>query len=74
MHHAMKFPVIITGPDEDGYYVAVCPVLPGCHTQGETVEEALANIREAILLYLEVLKERGEPIPTPRLEMVEVGV
>ncbi len=40
-------------PDEDGGYVVVCPSLQGCYSQGETVEEALANIREAIELCLE---------------------
>jgi antitoxin HicB len=40
-------------PDEDGGYVVVCPSLPGCYSQGESVEDALANIREAIELCLE---------------------
>jgi len=40
--------------DEHGYY-AYCPELPGCHSQGDTLEEAIANIREAIELYLEIL-------------------
>jgi predicted RNase H-like HicB family nuclease len=52
-------------PDEDGGYVVVCPSLQGCYSQGETVEEALVNIREAIELCLEDLRERGEPIPDP---------
>ena len=52
-------------PDEDGGYVVVCPSLQGCYSQGETVEEAMANIREAIELCLEDLQERGEPVPDP---------
>jgi len=52
-------------PDEDGGYVVVCPSLQGCCSQGETVEEAMANIREAIELCLEDLQERGEPVPDP---------
>jgi predicted RNase H-like HicB family nuclease len=48
-----KFTAIIEG-DKDGYY-AYCPELKGCHTQGDTVEEALANLREAAELYLETL-------------------
>lgn len=52
-------------PDEDGGYVVICPTLPGCYSQGDTVEEALANIREAIELCLEDLQEHGEPIPDP---------
>jgi len=52
-------------PDEAGGYVVVCPSLQGCYSQGETVEEALANIREVIEMCLEELRERGEPIPDP---------
>jgi len=52
-------------PDEDGGYVVVCPSLQGCYSQGETVEEALANIREVIEMCLEELRERAEPIPDP---------
>ncbi len=48
----MKFPVVLT-PDEDGGFVAECPLIPGCVSQGETREGALANIREAIELCLE---------------------
>ena len=48
----MKFPVVLT-PDEDHGFVAECPIIPGCVTQGETREEAIANIREAIALCLE---------------------
>lgn len=61
---ALDFKVFLE-PDEDGGYVVVCPTLPGCYSQGETVEEALANIREAIELCLEDLQERGEPVPDP---------
>ena len=49
--------------EEDGGYHAFCPALKGCHSQGDTLDEALANIREAIQAYLESLKEEGEPIP-----------
>lgn len=49
----MKFRVIIREDKEDGGYNVSCPSLKGCHSQGETVEEALANIKEAIELYLE---------------------
>jgi antitoxin HicB len=52
-------------PDEDGGYVVVCPTLQGCYSQGDTVEEARANIREAIELCLEDLHENGEAIPDP---------
>ena len=49
--------------DSTGGYVAIVPVLPGCHTQGETLEEAEINVREAIELYLESLAAHGEQIP-----------
>jgi len=55
-----KFAAIIEG-DKDGYY-AYCPELKGCQTQGDTVEEALANLREAAELYLETLSP-DEPEP-----------
>lgn len=54
---------VILEPDETGGYVVSCSSLPGCHSQGETIDEALANIREAIELYIEVLEEDGQPIP-----------
>ena len=50
-------------PDEDGGYTVEVPSLPGCISQGDTLEEALANIREAIELYIESLVAHGERIP-----------
>jgi antitoxin HicB len=70
----MKFRVIIE-QDEDGIFVAHCPALPGCISQGATREEAQANIKEAITGYLVSLKNHGEPIPPPITEeIVEVAV
>jgi predicted RNase H-like HicB family nuclease len=60
----LNFPVILE-PDETGGFVMICPLIPGCFSQGETVEEALANIREAIQLCLEEMAMRGEEIPDP---------
>ena len=60
-------------PGEDGFVVAEVPSLPGCISQGKTRDEALANVREAISLHEEVLRERGEPIPEDRVELVEVA-
>ncbi|MHB9072338.1 MAG: type II toxin-antitoxin system HicB family antitoxin [Desulfobaccales bacterium] len=70
----MKFRVIIE-QDEDGVFVAHCPSLPGCISQGATREEAQANIKEAVTGYLESLKKHGEAIP-PSIteEIVEVAV
>jgi predicted RNase H-like HicB family nuclease len=59
----MKFRVIIEPDLDDGGFVVSCPSLPGCHSQGDTLEEALANIQEAIALYIESLKAHGEPVP-----------
>jgi predicted RNase H-like HicB family nuclease len=64
---------VLLQPGEDGYVVAEVPSLPGCISQGRTREEALVNIREAIALHEEVLRERGEPVPDDRVEIVEVA-
>ena len=56
----MKLEVIIRKKDEDGFYVVSCPAIKGCHSQGRTKREALANIREAIALCLEVLNEQAK--------------
>lgn len=52
-------------PEEGGYTVTV-PSLPGCVTQGDTFEEAVAMAKDAIRLFIETLVERGEPIPEER--------
>lgn len=68
----MKFRVIVQ-PDEDGVFVAECPSLPGCISQGATRAEALGNIRDAITGYLASLEKHGEPVPPPISEdIVEV--
>lgn len=66
-----RFQVIIE-QDEDGYYVADVPALQGCHTQGETFEEALENIREVIAMCVEELREEGQPIQTAYPEVVGI--
>lgn len=57
--------------DEDGRYVAECPSIPGCVSQGKTEKEALKHIREAITMCLEVRAERGMPL-TVAVRQVEV--
>ncbi|MDQ5810547.1 MAG: type II toxin-antitoxin system HicB family antitoxin [Actinomycetota bacterium] len=70
----MKYRVLIE-QDEDGVYVAEVPALPGCISQGQTREEAVENVREAIAAYLESLEAHGDPIPPPITEeVVEVNV
>jgi predicted RNase H-like HicB family nuclease len=54
---------VILYTDEDGYWIAEVPSLPGCVSQGDTEEEALANIKEAVELYIESLEDHGDPIP-----------
>jgi predicted RNase H-like HicB family nuclease len=61
---------VVLEPDANGGYVAVVPAFPGCYSQGDTEQEALANAREAILLTIEDMRERGEPIPDPAGEIV----
>lgn len=53
----------IIEPDENGTFHAYAPALPGCHTWGETLAETRKNMREAILVYLESMREDGEIIP-----------
>lgn len=54
---------VVLYQDEDGVWIAEVPSLPGCGSDGDTREEALSNVRRAIGEWIEVLKERGEPIP-----------
>jgi len=58
---------------EEGGYVVTCPALPGCVSEGETRDEALANIKDAITGYLAVLKKRGLPTPAVEVEKIEVA-
>lgn len=54
---------VIIYPGEDGYWVAECPSLPGCVSQGATEAQALENIKEAIALWIEDALESGEAVP-----------
>ncbi len=71
------FHVVVIPQREGGYFVE-CPALEGCHSQGETYDEAIANIREAIELALEDMEESGEPItdpiPMPTIAEVRIAV
>jgi len=64
---------VLLYPGEDGYVVAEVPSLPGCISQGKSRDEALANVREAISLHEDALRERGEPVPEDKVEIVEVA-
>jgi len=63
---------VILEPNEGGGYTVTVPVLPGCISEGDTREDALANIKEAVELYIESLEADGEPVPTE--EAVEEAV
>ncbi|MBI2346429.1 MAG: type II toxin-antitoxin system HicB family antitoxin [Deltaproteobacteria bacterium] len=64
MHY--RYTVILERQTEGGYHV-FCPTLPGCHSEGDNLEEALGNIREAIEVYVESLKAHGEAVPVEDL-------
>lgn len=70
----MKYRILIE-QDENGFFVAECPSLPGCISQGNTRAEALNNIQDAIKGYIESLKKHDEPVP-PAIneEIIEVAV
>lgn len=59
---------VVLSPGQDGWFVVEVPSLPGCISQGRTRAEAIANVREAIALYIEALEVRGAPIPADPLD------
>lgn len=71
----MEYRIVLEPDPEDGGYVAHCPALPGCYSQGDTKEEALSNISEAIEAYIESLQKDCLPIPEdtkPEIMKVQV--
>jgi len=65
---------VLIYPGEDGYWVAECPSLPGCISQGTSRDEAITNIKEAIEGYVEALQEDGLPVPAEKFEALLVAV
>ena len=65
---------VVIFPGEDGHWVAECPSLPGCISQGRTKEETITNIREAIEGYIAVLQEDRLPVPAERFETILLAV
>ena len=65
---------VIVSPGEDGYWVAECPTLPGCISQGRSRDEAVANISEAIIGYVAALREDGLPVPEEHFDTLVVAV
>lgn len=66
MVNTMRQVIIYSG--EDGYWIAECPSLPGCISQGHTKEEAIANIKEAIHGYVAALQQDKLPVPEEKFE------
>ncbi len=73
MIDSREYSVIIHDAEEGGYWVEV-PALPGCYSQGESVDDALANVREAITLYLEVLEDEDADIPADSDVVFQVSI
>ena len=69
---SITYTVILEKEDDEGYHV-YCPALKGCHSQGDTREEALNNIREAIQCYIESLRKDGQKIPDDVASSVEIA-
>ncbi|MGA2984744.1 MAG: type II toxin-antitoxin system HicB family antitoxin [Terriglobia bacterium] len=65
---------VVIYPGEDGYWVAECPSLPGCVSQGKTKEQAAQNIKEAVRGYIAALEEDGLPVPEERFEVLVVAI
>ena len=69
-----RFSVVLQSEPKEGGFSVFVPALPGCASQGETEAEALVNIKEAILLYLEGLEADHQPIPSSDVLVREVEV
>ncbi len=65
---------VLVYPDEDGMWVVECPSLPGCISQGNTKEDALINIKDAILGYITSLEKDNLPIPEEHFNALLVAV
>ena len=65
---------VVVYPGEDGYWVAECPSLSGCVSQGKTKQEAIANVKEAIEGYVAALQEDGLPVPEEHFAALVVAV
>ena len=68
-----EYSVIIHDAEEGGYWVEV-PALPGCYSQGESVDDALENVKDAIALYLEVLRDEDADIPVDSDIVFQVSI
>ncbi len=69
----VRYTTILERQTDGGYHVS-CPALPGCHAEGDTLEDASENMREAMSLYVESLKAHGEPLPQEDLLIKSMDV
>lgn len=69
--NALDYPVIVQplAPEDGGGFLALVPDLPGCMSDGETPEEALLNVRDAIVTWIEAAGDMGHPVPRPSVEL-----
>ena len=74
VQHAERLYTVILEPVEEGGYHVYCPALKGCHTEGDTFEEAMNNIQEAVTAYCESLRKEGEPLPKDELIVVQRAI
>jgi predicted RNase H-like HicB family nuclease len=66
---------VVVERDEDGVFIASCPALQGCYSQGDTYEQALENLKDAIRLHIEARQSLGEPIPIEiAIDRIEINV
>lgn len=69
----MQYAVVIHAAEEGGYWSEI-PALPGCTSQGDTLDETLANTREAVETWISYLREKGDPVPTSSDLVVTIDV
>ena len=67
-----KYQIIINWNQENQFFIAEVPELPGCMAHGDTQENALINVKEAMQLWIETAEEFGDPIPKPQIQQVAI--
>lgn len=65
---------VVLYPGEDGFWIAECPSLAGCISQGESRQGAIASVKEAIEVYITALEDDGLPVPEDKFEALVVAV
>lgn len=65
---------VVLYPGEDGFWIAECPSLAGCISQGESRQAAIASVKEAIEVYITALEDDGLPVPEDKFEALVVAV